>query len=500
MTVNNVFRSGFLSELVMVVKGGRMRSKTNSGKKGMRACKFFGPLMMALCLLGTQAFADARQWEGLYLNPDNMERSRMAVSLRDCNEQGCHLSYSYQGWHACHYDTEAPTEWGAAKPGERLYIEGSRGHHHFEKQLDASGQELYQAESLVCEITVLLEQDGLDRWVTLEDVSGDCMRVGPCGARAGINPGIRMENERSRPSFDCRRASSDIERLICRELDLGELDARLARAYRSLRSDLDAVEQEQLRRDQLRWLRDKRQSCRLEEQPSACLAAVYSERIEDLETLLEYKELMQRFSTAELPDFRQLVQFDAVLASLGDRYGDRRHWQDYPRFLAFMAAAGVPEPVMKKIQRQDAWMEFSFDIEPKQGLLIGRDPAGNPRFVVTVDQLTGLWIHGAWITGEGMPEAARKGFYFSSQDLDWSEAPHALISALNPLPEEAPYQLPTALPAFQVNQQGQLCAWGRWSLQDWEERLVQLVGLPAFIADVEARLETGACFPDADRE
>lgn len=477
-----------------------MRGKQTQGNKGMRLSNVFALLMIALCSLGTQAFADARQWEGLYLNPDNTQQSRMAVWLRDCNELGCHLSYSYQGWHACHYDTETPTEWGELKPGERLYIDGSRGYHHFEKQLDASGQEMYQTESLVCEITVLLEQDGLDRWVTIEGVTGDCMHVGPCGARAGINPDVRMENERSRPSFDCRRAGSDLEQLICEELVLGELDAHLARVYRSLRSGLDDVEQEQLRRDQLKWLREKRQPCSLETEPSACLAGVYSDRTEGLETLLEYKEMMQRFSTTELPDFRQMVQFDAVLDSLGDHYGFRRHWRDYPRFLAFMAAAGVPEPVMKQIQRQDAWMEFSLDIEPEQGLLIGRDRAEYPRFVVTVDQLTGLWIYGQWIAGAGMPEAARRGFYFSSQGLDWSEAPHPLISVLDPLPEEAPYQLPTTLPAFQVNEQGQLCAWGRWSLQDWEERLVQIVGLPGFVADVEERLEKAACITDADRE
>jgi uncharacterized protein len=56
----------------------------------------------------------------------------------------------------------------------------------------------------------------------------------------------------ARPSFDCRRASSDAERAICADPQLARLDRRMAEAYRAVRARLSAPAREALARDQ-RW-------------------------------------------------------------------------------------------------------------------------------------------------------------------------------------------------------------------------------------------------------
>jgi uncharacterized protein YecT (DUF1311 family) len=72
---------------------------------------------------------------------------------------------------------------------------------------------------------------------------------------ANIAPAIAGE-----PSFDCAKASSDVEQTICASVELSERDRQLANAYRALRDTLSAGRRAALVRDQRAWL-EKRDSC-----------------------------------------------------------------------------------------------------------------------------------------------------------------------------------------------------------------------------------------------
>lgn len=77
-------------------------------------------------------------------------------------------------------------------------------------------------------------------------------------------------------SFDCRKASSKIEKLICGSPKLSALDDDLDKAYKLIQSNPNHEEVQRLITDQKLWLKGTRNACRDE----ACLAQAYSSRIE----------------------------------------------------------------------------------------------------------------------------------------------------------------------------------------------------------------------------
>jgi uncharacterized protein YecT (DUF1311 family) len=91
------------------------------------------------------------------------------------------------------------------------------------------------------------------------------------------------------PSFDCHRAYSPVERAICGNSPLAQLDAKLAHTYHHRMDGLDQAERSALAKDQRRWLRVRAPSCSL---PDAgpitseviaiavpCLSKLYGDRL-----------------------------------------------------------------------------------------------------------------------------------------------------------------------------------------------------------------------------
>lgn len=92
-----------------------------------------------------------------------------------------------------------------------------------------------------------------------------------------------------RPSFDCLKASTAIEGMICGNAELADLDTRLADAYKWLLgvSDDPAVE----KREQIAWIRNKRNACKTVD----CLIQVYTDRADDLEATAQYLSKPKEF-------------------------------------------------------------------------------------------------------------------------------------------------------------------------------------------------------------
>jgi len=77
-------------------------------------------------------------------------------------------------------------------------------------------------------------------------------------------------------SFDCTKATTKVEHLICGDTQLSSLDEQLLQAYRSARAS--HPKPDMLKMQQRRWLNYTRDDC----STVSCLKDVYTERIERL--------------------------------------------------------------------------------------------------------------------------------------------------------------------------------------------------------------------------
>lgn len=79
-------------------------------------------------------------------------------------------------------------------------------------------------------------------------------------------------------SFNCAETSTRVEKMICSEKRLAELDDLLAQSYQKATSIV--TDKNALKMDQRAWLKNTRNKC----QSSACLADAYKERLAALDT------------------------------------------------------------------------------------------------------------------------------------------------------------------------------------------------------------------------
>jgi uncharacterized protein YecT (DUF1311 family) len=83
------------------------------------------------------------------------------------------------------------------------------------------------------------------------------------------------------PSFDCAKASNEVENAICSNPELRRLDGELGRTYGDLVRELDPDERTALRTEQREWIRERRQECGA---AISCLRATFRTRLEVLKT------------------------------------------------------------------------------------------------------------------------------------------------------------------------------------------------------------------------
>lgn len=86
-------------------------------------------------------------------------------------------------------------------------------------------------------------------------------------------------------SFDCGKAHTVTEKLICSQPELGELDSSMARVYRNLKHRTHASKKIVLVKEQRAWLKKKRDRC----SNVVCIAQAYKLRQLELQGLLRAK-------------------------------------------------------------------------------------------------------------------------------------------------------------------------------------------------------------------
>ena len=84
------------------------------------------------------------------------------------------------------------------------------------------------------------------------------------------------------PSFDCAKAHSAAEQLVCQDAGLAALDNELAALYPKAMSQLSAEQQKTEKAMQRGWIKE-RNECWKEQDKPACIARNYNERMAELQ-------------------------------------------------------------------------------------------------------------------------------------------------------------------------------------------------------------------------
>ena len=82
-------------------------------------------------------------------------------------------------------------------------------------------------------------------WVA---VAASVAFAGPAGAQNG-------------PSFDCAKASTVVERTICKSPELAKADRDMAAVYAALVGKLSGAARDHLIKDQVRWIGNRGPAC-----------------------------------------------------------------------------------------------------------------------------------------------------------------------------------------------------------------------------------------------
>ena len=85
----------------------------------------------------------------------------------------------------------------------------------------------------------------------------------------------------AQPSFDCDTARSEVEKMICNDDALADLDQRLARDFSKALARASADQVPELRAAQRAW-RTQMLKCAKEPDPRGCTLDAYTRRIDQL--------------------------------------------------------------------------------------------------------------------------------------------------------------------------------------------------------------------------
>src|SRR5260370_30380706 len=90
------------------------------------------------------------------------------------------------------------------------------------------------------------------------------------------------------PSFDCTKASNDVERTICKDHELAKADREMAAAYAAVAAKLSGAAKENLEKEQVRWIGDRNRGCAADTDGIApCLKRRYAARTTNLRASAE---------------------------------------------------------------------------------------------------------------------------------------------------------------------------------------------------------------------
>ena len=85
----------------------------------------------------------------------------------------------------------------------------------------------------------------------------------------------------AKPSFNCSKATHEIEQLICSDDELAALDVSLNNLYKAVLKNTPAAAQKRLKSEQIGWSKGKN-DCWKADDKRACVKGAYETRINEL--------------------------------------------------------------------------------------------------------------------------------------------------------------------------------------------------------------------------
>ena len=85
----------------------------------------------------------------------------------------------------------------------------------------------------------------------------------------------------AKPSFNCSKATHEIEQLICNDDELAALDVSLSNLYNTVYKNTPAAAQKRLKSEQIGWSKG-RNDCWKSDDKRACTKGEYETRINEL--------------------------------------------------------------------------------------------------------------------------------------------------------------------------------------------------------------------------
>jgi len=107
--------------------------------------------------------------------------------------------------------------------------------------------------------------------------------------------GALLANHAEAASFDCKKASTAAEKLICADSDLSSLDEKLQRSYQTALEAVDSFSRPKLITEQRNWITHVRNICA----ESSCLSKAYTARIDVLDGS---KGIINNLGRCSIPD------------------------------------------------------------------------------------------------------------------------------------------------------------------------------------------------------
>lgn len=108
---------------------------------------------------------------------------------------------------------------------------------------------------------------------------------------------LSISGEAQAASFDCTKAKSTTEKLICETPEISKLDEELSKAYKALSGELTKSSAETLKKSQKSWLRTWPVACHLKKSRDvSCVVAQYKGRID----LLNKRQDFEGFKTFQM--------------------------------------------------------------------------------------------------------------------------------------------------------------------------------------------------------
>ncbi len=178
------------------------------------------------------------------------------------------------------------------------------------------------------------------------------------------------------PSFDCARATSDVNRTICGSPELSALDRQLSEHYRALLAQPGA-DAAGLAREEAQWLRDVRNPC----PDAACIRQAYTERDAALVARTRRLAGAAAAAPADGPDTSpspaaaaETVPFVVDAGLFADARALRAHacaaGEDLPKSAGFAPVPGA-SPVVSRdgvvLERRHAGADFAFLLDTRRG-------------------------------------------------------------------------------------------------------------------------------------